>query len=39
VVTGKGVLGLRRVQLDGRREMSAADFIRGQRDFVGSVLP
>ncbi len=38
VVTGMGVLGLLRVQLEGRREMSAADFIRGQRDFVGSVL-
>lgn len=38
VVTGKGVLGLCRVQLEGRREMLAADFIRGQRDFVGSLL-
>ena len=38
VVTGMGILGLCRVQLEGRREMSAADFIRGQRDFVGSVL-
>jgi len=38
VVTGMGVLGLLRVQLEGRREVSAADFIRGQRDFVGSVL-
>jgi len=38
VVTGLGVLGLCRVQLEGRREMSAADFVRGQRDFVGSVL-
>jgi methionyl-tRNA formyltransferase len=38
VVTGMGVLGLCRVQLEGRREMSAADFVRGQKDFVGSIL-
>jgi methionyl-tRNA formyltransferase len=38
VGTGVGVLGLLRVQLEGRREISAADFVRGQRDFVGSVL-
>jgi methionyl-tRNA formyltransferase len=38
VVTGMGVLGLCRVQLEGRREMSAADFVRGQRDFLGSIL-
>lgn len=38
VVTGDGVLGLRQVQLEGKREMSIAEFIRGQRSFVGSVL-
>ncbi len=38
VVTSMGVLGLCRLQLEGRHEMSAADFVRGQRDFVGSVL-
>lgn len=38
VVTRQGVLGLCQVQLEGRRAMSAADFVRGKRDFVGSVL-
>ncbi len=38
VQTGGGVLGLVQVQLEGKRIMSAADFIRGQRDFVGSLL-
>ena len=38
VETGDGVLGLLRVQLAGKREMSGEEFIRGQRDFVGSLL-
>ena len=38
VVTRQGILGLCLVQLEGRRAMSVADFIRGKRDFVGSVL-
>jgi methionyl-tRNA formyltransferase len=38
VVTGQGVLGLCRVQLEGKREMAADDFVRGQRDFIGYVL-
>ena len=38
VETGNGVLGLLRVQLEGKREMSAEEFMRGQRDFVGSLL-
>jgi methionyl-tRNA formyltransferase len=39
VGTGDGVLGLLQVQLEGKRAMSAADFLRGQRDFIGVVLP
>ncbi len=39
VVTGGGVLGLRRVQLEGRRPLSAEEFLLGQRDFIGQVLP
>ncbi len=39
VGTGDGILGLLRVQLEGKREMSAADFVRGQRDFIGALLP
>jgi methionyl-tRNA formyltransferase len=38
VITGKGALLLGTVQLAGKRAMSIADFARGQRDFVGSVL-
>jgi len=38
VVTGEGILGLCQVQLEGRREMSIVDFVRGQRDFIGSIL-
>jgi methionyl-tRNA formyltransferase len=38
VVTGQGVLGLRRVQVEGKREVSAEEFARGKRDFAGLVL-
>jgi len=38
VATGEGALLLGEVQLAGRRALSAKDFARGQRDFVGSVL-
>lgn len=38
VATGEGALLLGEVQLAGKRALSAEDFIRGQRDFVGSVL-
>ena len=38
VATGEGALLLREVQLAGKRALSAEDFGRGQRDFVGSVL-
>ncbi len=37
--TGEGVLGVLRVQLEGKRVMSAADFLRGQRGFIGVTLP
>jgi methionyl-tRNA formyltransferase len=38
VQTGDGVLGLVEVQLEGKREMPAEEFARGQRDFIGSCL-
>jgi len=38
VVTRQGILGLCQVQLEGKREMLANDFVRGKRDFVGCVL-
>ncbi len=37
--TGDGVLGILRVQLEGKRVMFAAEFLRGQRQFIGAVLP
>ncbi len=37
--TGEGILGVVRVQLEGKRVMTAAEFLRGQRDFIGAVLP
>jgi len=39
VGTGDGVLGILTVQLEGKRAMSAAEFLRGQRQFVGMILP
>jgi methionyl-tRNA formyltransferase len=39
VGTGDGVLGVLRVQLEGKRAMSADEFLRGQREFIGMVLP
>jgi methionyl-tRNA formyltransferase len=38
VITGRGTLGLGQVQLEGKGKMSADDFVRGQRDFIGSIL-
>lgn len=39
VVTGEGLLGLVQLQLEGKRMMTAEEFVRGHRDFIGSVLP
>jgi methionyl-tRNA formyltransferase len=38
VQTADGLLGLNIVQLEGKREMSAGDFMAGHRDFIGSIL-
>ncbi len=38
VVTGDGVLALRRVQLEGKRQGTIEEFTCGHRDFVGSHL-
>ena len=38
VVTGDGALFLDEVQLAGRRAMNTEAFVRGQSDFVGSLL-
>lgn len=37
--TGDGTLSVLKVQLEGKQVLSAAEFLRGQRDFVGAVLP
>jgi methionyl-tRNA formyltransferase len=39
VNTGDGILVLLNVQYAGKKAMPAAEFIRGQRDFIGSRLP
>jgi len=39
VSTGDGILGVLRVQLEGKRAMPAAEFLRGQGDWIGMVLP
>jgi methionyl-tRNA formyltransferase len=38
VVTGEGVLLLKRVQLAGKKAMEIEDFVRGRRGFVGAKL-
>jgi len=39
ITTGDGVLGVLRIQYEGKRDMTDAEFRRGQRDFIGAVLP
>jgi methionyl-tRNA formyltransferase len=39
VATGKGLLGIRRIQLEGKKEVTITEFVRGQREFIGSILP
>ena len=38
VATGEGVLGICKVQLEGKRVMGATKFLRGQRGFIGAQL-
>lgn len=38
VRTGEGLLGLLRVQPEGKKEMPAEGFIAGHHDFIGSIL-
>jgi methionyl-tRNA formyltransferase len=37
--TGEGVLGVLWLQLEGKKAATAAEFLRGQRDFIGEKLP
>ena len=39
VGTGDGALGVLTVQIEGKRAMAAAEFLRGQRQFIGAILP
>jgi methionyl-tRNA formyltransferase len=39
VGTGDGILGLVRVQPEGKGIMTAAEFLRGRREFIGETLP
>jgi len=39
IYTGDGILGVLRVQLEGKQAMSAAEFLRGQKQFIGATLP
>jgi methionyl-tRNA formyltransferase len=36
---GKGALKVLRLQLEGKKAVSAAEFLRGQRNFIGEKLP
>ncbi len=38
VGTGDGMLGVLKVQLEGKKAMSSAEFLRGQRSFASAVL-
>ena len=39
ISTGNGILGICQVQMEGRRAMTASEFLRGQRQFIGAKLP
>jgi methionyl-tRNA formyltransferase len=39
VWAGDGILGILKVQLEGKRAMSAVEFLRGNGELVGAILP
>jgi methionyl-tRNA formyltransferase len=39
IKTGNGILKILTLQLEGKREMTASAFLRGQRQLIGNVLP
>jgi methionyl-tRNA formyltransferase len=39
IETGLGILGIVRIQMEGKRAMTADEFQRGQRHLIGAVLP
>jgi methionyl-tRNA formyltransferase len=38
VVTGDGILGVKKVQMEGKKAAAADEFLRGQRQFIGTKL-
>ena len=38
VVTGDGILGVIKVQLEGKKVIAAEEFLHGQRQFIGAIL-
>ena len=38
VVTGDGILGIQKLQLEGKKPVTAEEFLRGARGFIGAVL-
>jgi len=39
IETGEGILGVLRLQMEGKRAMTAEEFLRGQRQWLGALLP
>ena len=39
VATGDGILGLKRIQLEGKMAMDAREFLQGHEDFRTAKLP
>ena len=38
MVTGDGILGVKKVQMEGKKAVAAEEFLRGQRQFIGAKL-
>ena len=38
VATGEGVLGIKKLQLEGKKPVTGGEFLRGARGFIGAVL-
>ena len=39
VITGEGILRAMKVQPEGKKEMTAAEYLRGHKEIIGKVLP
>jgi methionyl-tRNA formyltransferase len=38
VSTGEGILGVKKMQMEGKKAVTADEFLRGQRQFIGAKL-